>query len=54
MGSAGVLPLAAERLRVEVYERAARLRLRLACVYAFRPHWATVAAALAEGRRRAA
>ena len=52
MGSAGVLPRVAQRRRVEVYERAARLRL--ACVYAFRPRWATVAAALAEGRRRAA
>jgi aminoglycoside phosphotransferase (APT) family kinase protein len=49
---AGYGASAAERRRVEVYERAARLRL--ACVYAFRPRWATVAAALAEGRRRAA
>jgi aminoglycoside phosphotransferase len=48
---AGYGASAAQRRRVEVYERAARLRL--ACVYAFRPRWAAVAAALAEGRRAA-
>jgi aminoglycoside phosphotransferase (APT) family kinase protein len=49
---AGYGASAAQRRRVEVYERAARLRL--ACVYAFRPRWAAVAAALAEDRERAA
>jgi aminoglycoside phosphotransferase (APT) family kinase protein len=49
---AGYGASAGQRRRVEVYERAARLRL--VCVYAFRPRWAAVAAALAEDRERAA
>jgi aminoglycoside phosphotransferase len=36
--------------RLEIYERAALLRL--ACVYAFRPRWAAVAASLAECPRQ--
>lgn len=41
---------AAWQPRLEVYEHAALLRL--ACVYAFRPRWATTAASLAEEGRR--